>query len=625
MQKRIIQKSLIAFMLAAVLMIAAAATAFAAETTPDSTSGTPETTTLAQPTLTSAAAADYQSITLNWTKVEGAEGYYVYCADTMAEIKDASVTSYTFTGVTPNQPMNLKVRAYAQGGAVVSADSNVVQATAVFAAPVMKSAETVDYKRMAFSWEAVPGAAGYEMFINGRSIGTTTGTSYTYKTNTKGVTLTWGSTYKITVRAYCTVNGQTVYSGQSQNPASAVMRPEAPATVKVKPAAYNTIKISWSKVKSAAGYKIYRKAENGKYKKIGTTNAKTLTFADEKATLGVNYTYCVRAYWKTGSKVQDGAVDKTGKTTQSKLNKPKSIRAKANKTSIKVAWKQVPGAQGYIVYRRTAKGKFKKIAVVKGGSTVSYLDAKVKMNETYVYTVKAYRKVGSKVYKSDCNKDTKAVKFKITSKIKKVKDKNSVLYGKKVKLYYYPDGSQVQDLTDLIKKPKSYLICVNRTRNQVTVYTKKSGVYIPLKSFICSVGASGTATPTGTFYTKYKYRWQEMMGPSWGQWVTRITWDGILFHSVFYNEPYDNNKLSVTQYNRLGRPASHGCIRMTAGDAKWLYDNCPVGTKVVIYTKNGYEPLKKPSAYKLPSWHTWDPTDPNMAYKCRQKGCHNVY
>ena len=83
-----------------------------------------------------------------------------------------------------------------------------------------------------------------------------------------------------------------------------------------------------------------------------------------------------------------------------------------------------------------------------------------------------------------------------------------------------------------------------------------------------------------------------------------------------------NQTLSVSAYNKLGRPASHGCVRVTAGDAKWIYDNCKLKTKVVIYSKSGYEPLKKPVAYKLPSWHKWDPTDPNMKYKCKQKGCH---
>lgn len=49
---------------------------------------------------------------------------------------------------------------------------------------------------------------------------------------------------------------------------------------------------------------------------------------------------------------------------------------------------------------------------------------------------------------------------------------------------------------------------------------------------------------------------------------------------------------------------------------------CSVGTKVTIINESGRDPFPKPTAYKLPSWHTWDPTDPNMQYKCKQKGCH---
>ena len=34
---------------------------------------------------------------------------------------------------------------------------------------------------------------------------------------------------------------------------------------------------------------------------------------------------------------------------------------------------------------------------------------------------------------------------------------------------------------------------------------------------------------------------------------------------------------------RLGINASHGCVRLALSNAKWIYDNIPRGTKVVIY------------------------------------------
>ncbi|WP_165541109.1 L,D-transpeptidase, partial [Bifidobacterium longum] len=35
--------------------------------------------------------------------------------------------------------------------------------------------------------------------------------------------------------------------------------------------------------------------------------------------------------------------------------------------------------------------------------------------------------------------------------------------------------------------------------------------------------------------------------------------------------------------NKLGSPASHGCVRLTVPDVKWLYEQLPQGTTVHIY------------------------------------------
>lgn len=200
-----------------------------------------------------------------------------------------------------------------------------------------------------------------------------------------------------------------------------------------------------------------------------------------------------------------------------------------------------------------------------------------------------------------------------------VSDWNSVMYGKTLRLFYDGNGNVIEDVSSIIGGNHTYELYVNKTKNMVTVYTTEGNVYIPVKRFICSQG--GSNTPEGIFYTPAKYRWQELMGPCWGQWCTRIN-GGVLFHSVFYKQYQNNQTLSVNAYNKLGTTCSHGCVRLTAGDAKWIYDNCALSAKVVIYSKGGYEPFSKPTAYKLPSWHTWDPTDPNMYWKCQQNGCH---
>ena len=151
----------------------------------------------------------------------------------------------------------------------------------------------------------------------------------------------------------------------------------------------------------------------------------------------------------------------------------------------------------------------------------------------------------------------------------------------------------------------AYLIKVNKRCNTVTVYKKdRKGKYTkPVKAFVCS---TGSATPVGTFHTQAKYRWKILNHNVWGQYSTRIT-GSILFHSVWYYQK-DPSTLSITQYNRLGTTASAGCVRLTTEDAKWIYDNCGLGTTVQIYNSNNPGPLGKPSAMKI-SKYSWDPTD----------------
>ena len=170
-------------------------------------------------------------------------------------------------------------------------------------------------------------------------------------------------------------------------------------------------------------------------------------------------------------------------------------------------------------------------------------------------------------------------------------------------------GLSVMKVTTVSAQNNSpYYIKVNKQQNCITIYEKdKNGKYtVPVKAMVCS---AGWATPLGTYNTLEKYRWKLLMGDVWGQYSTRIV-KGILFHSVWYYK-MDPSTLSSTQYNKLGTTASHGCIRLTVEDVKWIYDNCPVGTTVEIYNDKNPGPLGKPETIKLPAGTGWDPTDPN--------------
>lgn len=165
----------------------------------------------------------------------------------------------------------------------------------------------------------------------------------------------------------------------------------------------------------------------------------------------------------------------------------------------------------------------------------------------------------------------------------------------------------------------SYQIWVNRAANCVTVYTQDAnGQYtVPVRSFVCSCGREtwSTQTPLGTYTTSDYYPWRLMVDGSYAQYAIRFN-RGIMFHSVpYYTKTSDN--LEKEQFNLLGNYASLGCVRLAAADVKWIYDNCPKGTTVVVYDDAANPgPLGKPVQMQMSPEHPyagWDPTDTNPA------------
>jgi hypothetical protein len=87
---------------------------------------------------------------------------------------------------------------------------------------------------------------------------------------------------------------------------------------------------------------------------------------------------------------------------------------------------------------------------------------------------------------------------------------------------------------------------------------------------------------------KKRARWGYF--PTWdshAQYLTRID-SANAFHSVLYYFA-DETQLAVQSYEDLGTPASHGCVRLYVGDAKWIYDNCEAGTIITVY-EGEYDP-----------------------------------
>lgn len=180
-----------------------------------------------------------------------------------------------------------------------------------------------------------------------------------------------------------------------------------------------------------------------------------------------------------------------------------------------------------------------------------------------------------------------------------------------LKFYFTERGALVMDVDPMIGKQDSYKLKVNKELNCLTVYAKDgdNGYILPVKSMLTSVGDD---TPLGTFRTPEKYRWRFMVNGTYTQYATRIT-AGFLFHSITY-ETTNENTLITPGYNMLGVTRSLGCVRLNCWNAKWVYDNCSLGTEVEIYNDGAAPgPFFKPYQVWIPADQTYDPTDPKFA------------
>ena len=92
----------------------------------------------------------------------------------------------------------------------------------------------------------------------------------------------------------------------------------------------------------------------------------------------------------------------------------------------------------------------------------------------------------------------------------------------------------------------------------------------------------GNSTPRGIFLDGYPAnRWHYFKKfDCWAQYSYEIE-GNIMFHSVLYSEK-DTSTLREGSVYALGSPASHGCIRLSVKNARWLFEHCKRGTVVIV-------------------------------------------
>lgn len=265
-----------------------------------------ELTSLKTPVLVSAKAVSGQKLRFTWEQVPYATGYRVYRKETggwkIQKNVSGSVSSYTDEAVKPGVVYTYTVRAChtnPSGRTIWSNFHSGVKGAAKLKAPILKSAKSLAYNKIQFTWEAVPGAIGYRVYRKTTGSWKALGNVSAQTTSYIDGNAATGTAYTYTVRAYCKSAGADLWGEYSTKGITATAVPGKAQITSVTADASHKNTISWKAVPGATGYQVFLKEKNGELKRLAVLGQTSYVHTGLKK--GTAYTYTVRAYRKIAS------------------------------------------------------------------------------------------------------------------------------------------------------------------------------------------------------------------------------------------------------------------------------------------------------------------------------------
>lgn len=287
----------------------------------------------------------------------------------------------------------------------------------------------------------------------------------------------------------------------------------------------------------------------------------------------------------------------------------KTFKSYASYKSVVLKWSKVSNASGYLIYRyNSAKKKYVLIKTIKSRSTLKYV-CPAAADKTYTYKIYAYKDTTSNKstnYKKTKNGAVRTMHLRVTfSYSKTLTSHDGKIFTHKFpkgyvattvgfadgKYQFYYKGGLFYVARISIKNPRVYTYSSSKT------YTKREAEY-----FINKRGLSSN-TKYLVWINTYTQREYIFKG-SKGKWDCIYSWE------VSTGKPSTPTKTGACQMSykvpernhlhywslcsqfsihskanswKLGYPRSGGCARNTKEHAYWIYKNCPIGTRVLVF------------------------------------------
>ena len=189
------------------------------------------------------------------------------------------------------------------------------------------------------------------------------------------------------------------------------------------------------------------------------------------------------------------------------VNKTTISKVENKATGVKLTWKKVSDATGYVVYRKNLGSKsWKKIKIVKGASKNTYTDSTVKSKHgtVYSYRIESYKSVNGQTAKA-VSKEKKILRLTAPTKLKIANQKGrklSVTWKKQKKI----SGYQIQYSTGKAFAKGTKITNIVKSSDKAVIKKLKKGktYYVRMRSYQKS--GSKKKYSAWSSYTKVKIK-----------------------------------------------------------------------------------------------------------------------
>ena len=329
-----------------------------------------------------------KSITLGWNKNANAAGYVIEYYNGAKWVKKSTETKnttvkYTVSSLKPGTVNKFRIRAY--NATNYSAYSYITVNTLPSAVSGFKTVSKTS-STSTLSWNKNTSADGYiiDRYIANRWIQTlkvvgSGNVSATVKD------LTAGSTNKLRIRAYKTINKKTEYSSYTY--LNVKTKPAQMTGLKAKSKTNNTVTLQWNKNTTADSVFI-EKYDGSKWVNVKKLSAGYTAYTVHGLSSGRTYRFRVRAY-RAGEYSGYTYLNVNTRPYTTTGMKSKSV----TKNSIVLQWNKNTSADGYSIEKYDGK-KWVQVKRYTSNKSTTYTIKGLKAGTTYKFRMRAYKTIG---------------------------------------------------------------------------------------------------------------------------------------------------------------------------------------------------------------------------------------